>query len=81
MCLSRRIFLVFYKYSVDVENTIFCRILGNNLDSYHADFVYLIECISCALFIQTTKVLNYENRCQYRTRIYESKKIRDELKV
>ena len=77
--LVEEFFLVFYRYSVDVENTIFCRILGNNLDSYHADFVYLIECISSA--IQTTKVLNYGNGCQYKTRIYEKKKIRNELKV
>ena len=56
MCLSRRNVLVFYKYSVDVENTIFCPILTNNLDSYYLDFVYLMECISCVLFIQTIKV-------------------------
>ena len=79
MCLSRRNVLVFYKYSVDVENTIFCPILTNNLDSYYLDFVYLMECISCVL--QTTKVLNYGNVYQYKTRIYQKKKIRDELKV
>ena len=73
--LVEEFFLVFYRYSVDVENTIFCPILTHNLDSYHADFVYLIECISSA------KVLNYGNGCQYKTRIYEKKKIRNELKV